>query len=140
MKKTPFFIDDAKFAKLHAAVKSFEAKNGSIKIGKLSLSSFLLANTSVSNDRNDSKPVRTKRRVLHIAGDFTTDPSTLSGTIKLKANLHYGNDEFALLQIQLNKLVKEYLSSASVSKTEADKCETVADCVKLVNAKTAITA
>jgi hypothetical protein len=140
MKKNIFSINGNKFARAHARLKKFEKENGAITIGGLSLSSYLLSHTSFVDDKTIPKPIRTKRRILHIAGDFSTKPEELAGSVKLKTNLQYGALEYSLLQVDLNKLVKEYVSSASVSKSETDVCEKVSDCVKLVNDKTTITA
>jgi hypothetical protein len=137
MKKITFTMSTANFAKAHKKLKQFEIDNDPIKIGSSNLSSFLLS-TIRFDDSQDSKIIRTKRRILHVAGDFGTDPSTLQGSIDLKTNLHYGDTEYLLLQVQLDRLVKEYKSTASISKTEMDASEKVKDCVKLVNDKTTI--
>lgn len=129
-------ISQTKFSKLHAKLKAFEKKNGPIKIGNSSISNFLLEHSEFEEDLEEPIQIRTKRIILRIAGDYTTSPNDLKGTDKLKSNWGYGDDEYALLQIRLNKLVKEYKDSASISKTEANDCEKVSDCIKLVNDKT----
>ncbi|MGN6435586.1 MAG: hypothetical protein ACTHMM_03595 [Agriterribacter sp.] len=60
-----------------------------------------------------------------------TDPATLQGSIKLKTNLHYKDDEYSLLQSKLDKLVKEYVATTSASKKEATDCEKFSDSVKM---------
>jgi hypothetical protein len=138
MAKKMVRISTAKFALLHAKLKTLETENHSLKIGNKNLSRFLLENSELeSDDSADPKPVRTKRRILFIAGDYTTSPNDLQGSLKLKLNLGYGSGEYALLQVSLNKLVKEYKASAKISAAEANACEKVSDCVKLVNTKTA---
>ncbi|MCW3118229.1 MAG: hypothetical protein JWM28_2311 [Chitinophagaceae bacterium] len=138
MAKNFVSISRARFAKLHARLKKLEQGDNVPKIGGMRLSSFLVADAALADDKSDPKPIRTKRIVLLIAGDFTTKPENLSGSLKLKTNLGYQADEYVLLQIRLDKLVKEYIPTASVSSAEATACEKVSDCVTLVNKKTTI--
>ncbi len=127
-----FKISD--FKKVHSALKKFEIKDSSLKIKGFPISSFLIAN-SIIDDGNDSPGIRIKRIILHIAGDFTSKPEELNETIKLKINLLYSDDEYSLLQIRLDSLVKEYKNTASVTEDETNGCITVGDCTKLVNSK-----
>ena len=136
MAKKMINISQSKFSRLHAKLKAFEKKNGAIKIGNKSLTNFLLSSSEFSFGENEPKHIRTKRIILQIAGDYSTSPNDLKGTIKLKSNLKYGTDEYALLQTRLDKLVKQYKPSATISSTEANNCEKVSDCTKLVNDKT----
>jgi hypothetical protein len=138
MAKKMVKISAASFARLNAKLRAFETENAPIKIGKKNLSSFLIENAEaeLEEDAEDPKPIRTKRIILHIAGDYTTSPNDLRGSLRLRLNLGYGDDEYALLQTRLDKLVKQYKSSASISATETNDCEKVSDCVKLVEEKT----
>lgn len=76
-----------------------------------------------------------KRIILNIAGDNSTDPSTLRESLKLKDNLHYGDDEYRLLQIRLNDYARSKNKDASVSTDEASGCDSVGDCIALVERK-----
>jgi hypothetical protein len=136
MAKKMVRISEAKFAKVHSKIKAFERKNGPIKVGAISLTNFLFANSEFPGEETESKPIRTKRIILRIAGDYTTSPNDLKGSIKLKSNLKYSGDEYSLLQTRLDKLVKEYKLSASASTAEVSDCEKVIDCIKLVDTKT----
>jgi hypothetical protein len=138
MAKNFISISRTRFAKLHTRLKKLEQGDNVPKIGSMRLSAFLVADAALADDKNDPKPIRTKRIILLIAGDFTTKPENLNGSLKLKTNLGYQADEYVLLQIRLNKLVKEYVPAASVSSKEATDCEKVSDCVTLVNKKTTI--
>ena len=136
MKKSTLSIKTSQFAKVHAKLKKFDTENKALKIGNMSLSNFLVANMDSQDDAGESKEVRTKRIILHIAGDFSRDPQTLQNSIQLKSNLGYGDDEYSLLQIRLDKLVKESNKTAGTSPAEINNCAKVGDCVSLVNAKT----
>jgi len=76
--------------------------------------------------------VATKRIILEIAGDDTTDPSTLGESLKLRDNLQYGDNEYVLLQIRLDEYVKSCNKDASVTPAEVNACTTVGSCVDLV--------
>ncbi len=132
--KKKILIKPADFKKVHAKLKKLESKDPSLKINGLALSHFLLANTSF-DDKADPPEIRTKRIILQIAGDFSTKPEDLKDNIKLGINLLFGDDEYTLLQMRLNALVKEYKPTASVSDDETNDCVTVGDCTKLVKSK-----
>ena len=136
MRKPSISIKASKFARIHAKIKNFEKENKAIKIGKMSLSSFLVANTEFLSPVAESKEVRTKRIILQIAGNYSKDPQTLQNSVQLKSSLGYGDDEYYLLQIRLDKLVKEYNKTTGISSTDVNRCEKVGDCVSLVIAKT----
>lgn len=137
--KKKITLDQAAFAKIISTLKTFEKKKKPITIGRKSLPKFLATTVETGDDASDPKYVRTKRRILYIAGDYSSSPYTLAGTLDLKANLGYGTDEYSLLQLRLDELVKEYLATANVSKKEANDCKKVSDCVTLVNSKTSTT-
>jgi hypothetical protein len=134
MAKHKIKLSASAFKKLHAKLKKIELANPNHTIEGWSLSSFLLANTAV-DDKNDPPAIRTKRIVLQIAGDFSTNPANLDNRVRLARDLLYGADEYSLLQMRLDALVKEYKSSASVSESEANDCVKVGDCVNLVDSK-----
>lgn len=132
--KRKLTIKPTDFKKVHSKLKKLEAKDKSLKINGIALSHFLLANTSF-DDQSDLPEIRTKRIILQIAGDYSSKPEDLKDNIKLRINLLFGDDEFSLLQMRLNSLVKEYKPTASISDDETSDCTTVGDCTKLVKAK-----
>ncbi len=127
-------IKPADFKKVHSKLKKLESEDNSLKINGLTISNFLLANTSF-DDKDDLPEIRTKRIILQIAGDFSTKPEDLKDNIKLRINLLFGDDEYSLLQMRLNSLVKELKPDASISDDETNNCTTVGDCTKLVKSK-----
>lgn len=131
-RKLNFRASDIK--RMHSKLKKMEKKDPSFKINGLPVSSFLIANLR-ADDAVDTPEIRTKRIILQIAGDFSTKPIDLKDNVKLKINLLYGDDEYSLLQMRLNSLVKEYKAGASVSDDEAGDCVTVGDCTELVDSK-----
>lgn len=134
MKNSNLKLKVSDFKKVHSKLKKLEANDNSLKINGLSISSFLIANLSI-DDAVDLLEIRTKRIILQIAGDFSSKPKDLKDSIKLKINLLYGDDEYSLLQMRLNSLVKEYKKSARISDNETSDCTTVGDCIELVNSK-----
>jgi hypothetical protein len=136
MRKSSISINPSKFAKIHATIKKFEKENKAIKIGKMSLSNFLVANTDILTPVTENIETRTKRIILQIAGNYSKDPQKLQNSVQLRGDLGYGDDEYYLLQIRLDKLVKEYNKTAGINSTEANDCEKVGDCVSLVISKT----
>lgn len=122
------------FKKLLKKLKGLEEMNPSAKIGKFATSKFMIAAAN-PDDIADSPEIRTKRIILQIAGDFDTNPATLSNSLSLKLNLQYGDDEYSVLQMRLNKLVKSIKASASIDDDETGDCKIVKDCVTLVNDK-----
>lgn len=86
-------------------------------------------------DESSNIVTKTKKIILYIAGDFTSDPDELQNEIDLKDELNYQDDEYSILQMRLNKLVKEYNDDESIDEDETNECDTVGDCVKLVQSK-----
>jgi hypothetical protein len=136
MKKTPISLDLTKFKEAHASLKSFESIYEPIKVGKLNLSSYLIAHADFPDDSQDPKAIRTKRRILIAAGRFDRDPATLIGDEDLKDDLEYSSDEYTILSFLLNKLVKEYKPTSGISQAEMNNCSIVNDCVMLLLKKT----
>lgn len=134
MKKFKVEISWQDYQKLHAKIKELETAGKTAKIGKRKISDFFLARTTFT-DAGESIDIRVKRIILIIAGDTTSEPSTLGDTLSLKLNLQFLSNEFSLLQIRLDRLVKEFKSTAKVSNSEASNCKTVKDCIDLVNKK-----
>ena len=134
MAKHKIKLSASAFRKLHAKLKKIESANSNHTIDGWNLSSFLIANAA-ADDKTDPPAIRTKRIILQIAGDFTTKPENLKNAVDLVKHLLYGDDEYSLLQMRLDSLVKENKSTASVSDSEASDCGTVGDCVDLVDSK-----
>lgn len=86
-------------------------------------------------DESSNIVTKTKKIILYIAGDFTSDPEELQNEIDLKDELNYQDDEYSILQMRLNKLVKEYNDDESIDEDETNDCDTVGHCVKLVQSK-----
>src|SRR5687767_13218166 len=109
-------------------------KNYNIKIGGINITSYLVANTLI-DDSADTLSVRTKRAVLHIAGDFDTHPEQLRASADLKTELLFNHTEYLALRRKLDILVKEYDKEHKISLEEGLDCRTVNDCIELVNSK-----
>lgn len=133
MKKNQFKLKTTDFKKIVLELKEVEKHTALPKLNGLDLSKFLMANLNLP--KGDNVSIRTKRIILQIAGDFDSDPNDLADEMKLVKNLLYGDDEYQLLQIKLDLLVKEYKKDASIADNEASDCATVKDCLDLVNAK-----
>lgn len=135
MNKIKYSLSGKALAKIYTVLNSNESKNEStLEKSKVTIS-FLLDNLEY-DDHQDSKEIRTKRRVLHIRGDFARDPATLKDSRKLKTHLHFQQAEFNRLRIDLDVLIKEYKLTAKLTQKEVNDCETVGACVKLVLDKT----
>jgi hypothetical protein len=134
MKKFKLQLKVSDFNKVLSKLTELESKEARFKINGTPISSYLTAHASF-DDKADSPEIRTKRIILQIAGDDSTKPEDLKDNIKLKINLLYGVDEYAILQMRLKSLVKEYKKTADVTKVETDNCSSVGDCTKLVNSK-----
>jgi len=134
MAKQQMLLNVSDYKRLRKLLKSNPETAEKMKIGRNSIKQFLIAAVT-HDDQSDPASTRVKRIILEIAGDFNTDPSSLQNSLDLAKNLMYGDDEYSLLQIRLNKLVKEYKKTASVSEDEAANCSTVGDCVSLVDGK-----
>lgn len=134
MAKKQMLLNVTDYKRIRQLLKKNAVVAKAMKIGGNSITSFLVA-AITHDDKSDTPEIRTKRIILEIAGDFSTDPATLQNALDLAKNLIYGDDEYSLLQIRLNRLVKEYKRTASVSEDEATNCSTVGDCVTLVNDK-----
>lgn len=134
MAKHSITLKAGDFKKLLLKLKKMEAADPSLKIGNTLMSHLLIGNT-LTDDKKDTPEIRTKRIILHIAGNFTTKPETMGDEIDLTINLLYGSDEYTLLQMRLDVLVKEFKASASINSSEAGGCSTVGDCTALVDSK-----
>jgi hypothetical protein len=107
-----------------------------IKIGGMSVRNFLVAH-SIVEDTGNPPDIRTKRIILHIAGDFDSEPAELLNWVNIETNLLFSFNEYSLLLKRLNHLVKEYDKSARISAKEVQACKTVSDCLDLVTSKIA---
>lgn len=132
--KKKITLKTADFKKVYTQLKKLESKGDIFKINGLSLSGFLIASATF-DDHDDTPEIRTKRIILQIAGNSSVKPENLPDHIKLGLNLLYGDNEYSLLQMRLNALVKTYNTKESVSDNETSDCVTVGDCTVLVNSK-----
>jgi hypothetical protein len=122
-------IDSVSYKKLQKKLQKYN-----IKIGGISLSNFLIAN-SVNDDSSDSPGIRVKRIILHIAGDFDRQPQDMESESHLELDFLFGHHQYLLLRRKLDHLVKEYNKESKISANEAYLCHTVGDCVDLVHSK-----
>ena len=77
-------------------------------------------------------PIQVKRKIIsagHLAG---TTPETLAESSNLSADLLFDVNEYALLCLKLQKLVFEKKPDAILTCSQVSACETVQDCIDLV--------
>lgn len=135
MAKERITIKKSDLAKLHKAIKKLEKDAESERRVKgFKASGFLIAATDIEAEEADV-PLEVKTIILHVAGDFTTDPSTLKDGVKLDVNLLYDEDEYAILAMRLTKLVKKHNKQESVSTDEVTECANVGKVLEMVNEK-----
>lgn len=133
MAKDRITIKKTDLARLHKAIKQLE-KDSDRRVKGFKASGFLIAATDIEADEADV-PLEVKTIILHVAGDFSTDPKTLKDGIKLDLNLLYDEDEFAILAMRLTKLVRKYNRAESVTTDEVTACANVGKVLEMVNEK-----
>ncbi len=77
-------------------------------------------------------PIQVKRKIIsagHLAG---TTPETLAESSNLSSDLLFESNEYALLCLKLQKLVFEKKPEATLSCSQVSACETVQECIDLV--------
>lgn len=82
---------------------------------------------------NNDISLQVKKAILNVKGNNSQDPSTLLNTLKLVTNLFFNSNDFILLAVKLNKFITN--NSKKVTVSEIKKCETVGDCITLLNSK-----
>ncbi len=122
-------ISAASYKKLQKKLLQYK-----IKIGGQELGTFLIAN-SVIDDVAHERDLRAKRIILHIARDFDSSPGDLHNDIRLADHLAFGFTEYTLLRRRLDRLAKEYKRTAKIGLKVVNECQTVNDCINLVNAQ-----
>lgn len=135
MAKSKITIKKSDLSKLHKAIKKLE-KDSDRRIRGYKASGFLIAATDFESAEADV-PLEVKTIILHVAGDFDTDPETLKDKINLTVNLLYDEDEFSILAMRLDRLVKKHNKEEEVTDEEVNECKTVGDVLKMVNEKIA---
>lgn len=119
-------LDPGSYKKLQKKLSKYN-----IKIGGMSIRNFLVIN-SIIDDRIDSTAQRVKRIILHIAGDFDSNPANMKGECSLEQELSFGYNEYFMLRRCLDRLVKEYNKKLKINADEIQACRTVEACVNLV--------
>ncbi len=108
-----------------------EEKHELLTIEGLLPSQFL--RYAIQPENHDESPKnRVKTMLLHIAGDYQTHGQQLSDKLDLKTHLLFAEGQFTLLFLKLNALLKQYQPERTISRKEIKDCQTVADCVALV--------
>ena len=108
-----------------------EEKHDLLTIDGLLPSQFLLFAIQPENHKENPKN-RVKTILLQLAGDFQTKGGNLSDKLDLKTHLLFTEAQYALLFLKLNALLKEYQQEKKISIKEIECCQTVLDCVELV--------
>lgn len=83
-------------------------------------------------EQAESIKSRVKTIILHIACDFRTQASQLSEKLDLKTHLLFSKEQYTLLFLKMNELVREQDPELRISIKEIRECRTVGDCVHLV--------
>ena len=122
----------ANYKKLSKKLFQFEDTYEPIMIGKQTLHDFVVGAVA-HDDLAEPISTRTKRILLEIKGDYTTNPATLRNALQLRYNLKYNDNNYSTLQMRLDALVRP---SARISDEETNACSTVGACVALVTSKT----
>ena len=80
----------------------------------------------------DSPKNRVKSILLHLADDYITQSAALSDKLNLKTHLLFTETQYTVLYLKLNALMHHYQPEKKISIKEIKDCQTVADCVTLV--------
>lgn len=75
---------------------------------------------------------RVKTILLHLADDYQTQAEQLSEKLHLKTHLLFTETQYNILYRKLNTLLQHYQPERKISIKEIKDCQTVADCVTLV--------
>ena len=94
-------------------------------------SQFLLCAIQPNNEKESPKN-RVKTILLHLAGDYQTHSAELSDKLHLKTHLLFKETQYKLLFLKLNALLQHYQPEKKINIKEIKDCQTVADCVTLV--------
>ena len=84
------------------------------------------------NNEKESPRHRVKTILLHLAGDYQTHSGALSEKLQLKTHLLFKEAQYKLLFLKLNALLQDYHPEKKISIKEIKDCQTVADCVTLI--------
>ncbi|MBL0013618.1 MAG: hypothetical protein IPP30_07645 [Flavobacterium sp.] len=94
-------------------------------------SQFLVCAIQPNNEKESPKD-RVKTILLHLAGDYHTHSAELSDKLNLKTHLLFKEAQYKLLFLKLNALLQQYQPEKKISIKEIKDCQSVADCVGLV--------
>jgi hypothetical protein len=108
-----------------------EEKHDLLTIDGLLPSQFLLFAIQPENHKESPKN-RVKTILLQLAGDFQTKGADLSDKLDLRTHLLFAEAQYALLFLKLNALLQQYNPEKKISIKEIESCQTVVDCVGLV--------
>lgn len=93
---------------------------------------------------NETKPINlterdvttdVKLRVIAASGKTGLTPNDILREDNLKINLDYSSDDYDILQIMLDKYVKNIKPGSFINSAEINKCDTVGNCIDLVKKK-----
>jgi hypothetical protein len=110
---------------------SFQSSNA---VKSKGLRELLLESNVISSEfeANGDLSLQVKKIILSVKGN-SDDPNTLLNELELVANLHYTGNNFIALAVKLNELIND--NSKKITVSEIKKCETVGDCIDLLNTK-----
>jgi hypothetical protein len=108
-----------------------EEKHDLLTIEGLLPSQFLFLAIQPEN-HTESPKNRVKTILLHLAGDYQTHGHQLSDKLHLKTHLLFTEVQYKLLFLKLNALLQHYHPEKKITIKEIKDCQTVADCVGLV--------
>ena len=86
-------------------------------------------------DLGDQVSIEVKTIILAIVGNGKIKPKDLPDSFKLEEDLGYNDELLDFLHAALNNYVDHKNPGATFSQKEMDDCETVGDCVTLVETK-----
>ena len=120
--------------KMIKQLQAAEQKQELFTIEGLLPSQFLVCAIQPNNHAESPKN-RVKTILLHLAGDYQTHAAQLSDKLHLKTHLLFNEGQYKLLFLKLNTLLQQYQPEKKISSKEVKDCQTVADCVMLVEGK-----
>ena len=124
-------IQPTDLQKIIKQLQLVEEKHELLTIEGLLPSQFLLFAIQPEN-HSESPKNRVKTILLHLAGDYHTHGKQLSDKLDLKTHLLFAATHYTILYLKLNALLQQYQPEGKISMKEIRDCQTVADCVTLV--------
>lgn len=124
-------IQPTDLQKMIKQLQVIEQKQDLFTIEGLLPSQFLLCAIQPNNEKESPKN-RVKTILLHLAGDYETRSEELSDKLQLKTHLLFMEAQYKLLFLKLNALLQHYQPEKKINIKEIKDCQTVADCVTLI--------